>query len=55
LAVGYHGMSDGERRTRVKDDYEMFLTARAEILAEAAHRVCEGKALDLGALFNGKN
>jgi hypothetical protein len=55
LAVGYSGMSDYERRRRVKNDYETFLSARAEILAKAACRVCEGKALELSELLNGEN
>lgn len=52
LAVGYDGMSDDERRGQVKNDYDTFLSARAEILAKAAHRVCEGKALELSELLN---
>lgn len=47
LAVGYIGISDDERRSRVKNDYNAFLSARAEILAKAAHEACEGKALEL--------
>ncbi|MEE4135027.1 MAG: DUF262 domain-containing protein [Desulforhopalus sp.] len=50
LAVGYDGMSDEERRGRVKNDYDAFLLARAEILANAAQRACEGKALELSDL-----
>ena len=52
LAVGYDGMSDDERRGRVKNDYDAFLSARAEVLAKAAHHVCEGKALELSELLN---
>jgi hypothetical protein len=52
LAVGYNGMSDDERRGRVKNDYDTFLSARAEILAKAAQRACEGKALELSELLN---
>jgi len=52
LAVGYDGIPDDERRGRVKNDYEAFLSARAEVLAKAAHRVCEGKALELSELLN---
>ncbi len=52
LAVGYGGIPDDERRGRVKNDYDAFLSARAEVLAKAAHRVCEGKALDLSELLN---
>lgn len=52
LAVGYGGIPDDERRGRVKNDYDAFLSARAEVLAKAAHRVCEGKALELGELLN---
>ena len=51
LAVGYDGMSDEERRARVKTDYEAFLSARAEILEKAAQCACEGKALELNELF----
>lgn len=52
LAVGYNGMSDDERRANVKDDYDTFLSTRAEMLAKAAHRACEGKALELSELCN---
>jgi len=52
LAVGYGGMSDDERRGRVKKDYDTFLSARAEILAKAAQSVCEGKVLELSELMN---
>jgi hypothetical protein len=52
LAVGYDGIPDNKRRERVKNDYDAFLSARAEILAKAAHRACEGKALELSELFN---
>lgn len=52
LAVGYDGMSDDERRGRVKNDYDAFLSARAEVLAKAAHRACEGKTLELSELLN---
>ena len=51
LAVGYDGMSDGERRARVKNDYEAFLSARAEILAKAAQHAREGRTLELSELF----
>lgn len=52
LAVGYAGISDEERSGRVKNDYKAFLSARAEILANAANCVCEGKALELNELLN---
>lgn len=55
LAVGYGGMSDDERRGRVKNDYEVFLSARAEILAKAAQRVCEGRFIELNELFHDEN
>jgi hypothetical protein len=51
LAVGYDGMSDKERRERVKKDYDAFLKARAEILEKAAIEACEGKQLDIGNLI----
>ena len=52
LAVGYNGMSDDEQHGRVKNDYDAFLSARAEVLARAAQRACEGKALELSELLN---
>ncbi len=55
LAVGYDGMSDDERRARVKNDYEPFLSARAEVLVKAAQLACEGKALELSKLFDDAN
>ena len=42
LAVGYHGLTDEERRLRVKDDYSAFLNARAELLAQKAQEACAG-------------
>jgi hypothetical protein len=47
-------MSDDERRTRVKNDYNVFLTARAEILVRTAELACTGKALEMSDLFNVK-
>lgn len=55
LAVGYDGLSENERRARVKNDYEAFLSARAEVLVKAAQRACEGKALELSELLNDAN
>ncbi len=52
LAVGYDGMSDDDRRGRVKNDYDTFLSARAQILTKAAQHACEGKALELSELLN---
>ena len=45
LAVGYQGLSDQDRRCRVKDDYREFLNARAELLAEVAERACLGEPI----------
>ena len=52
LAVGYDGISDDERRGRVKNDYAVFLSVRAEILAKAAEYACDGKSLVLSDLFD---
>ena len=51
LAVGYDKLGDEERRARVKNDYEAFLSARALILANAAQRACEGRTLEMRELF----
>jgi hypothetical protein len=55
LAVGYGGLSDGERRARVTHDYAVFLSARSKIIAKAAQLACEGKPLDLNELFVDEN
>jgi len=55
LAVGYEGLCDDERRAQVKSDYEAFLSARAELLAKAAQRACQGKSLELKEIFNDAN
>lgn len=52
LAVGYDGMSEDERRVRVRNDYAVFLSARANVLAKAGQLACEGKALELSLLFD---
>lgn len=51
LAVGYEGLSDNER-CRIKNDYEIFTSARADVLVRAAQLACEGKTLELNELFN---
>ncbi len=55
LAVGYDGLEDQERRTRVKTDYDAFLSARATILADAAQQACEGKTLELNELLHNED
>ena len=53
LAVGYQGLSDEERRARVKDDYIAFIEeARASVLSAAAQRACAGQPMDLSDLFD---
>ena len=52
LAVGYEGLSDEERRARVKSDYVAFIEARAELLAGAAQRTCTGQSLEPSELFH---
>lgn len=51
LSVGYQGLSDDERRLRVKKDYGSFLNARASILATVAENICNGDRIDLYDLF----
>lgn len=51
LAVGYNGISDDERRRRVKGDYDDFLSARAKILEKAAQQACDGKSIDINLLI----
>lgn len=52
LAVGYAGLPDEERRTKIKRDYDEFLHARACVIAKAAQLVGEGETLELHRLFN---
>ena len=53
LAVGYDGLLDADRRSRVPPDYEAFLAARADLLVKAAKLACEGRSLELSELFDG--
>ena len=46
LAVGYQGLSDEDRRSRVIRDYATFAEVRAGLLAAAAQRVCVGQPLE---------
>ena len=51
LSVGYSGLDDADRRSRVQRDYETFLESRATILESAARQVCNGEPLDVNDLF----
>lgn len=51
LAVGYEGLSDDERRIRVKTDYPAFLNARAELMVLAARAACEGRSTEIREMF----
>ena len=55
LAVGYEGLSNEERNTRVKRDYEFFLKARSRLIAMAAKKVCSGERMILDDLFQTDN
>ena len=46
LAVPYDSIPDDDRHRRMKEDYEAFLWARAEIIEKAATIACEGKTLE---------
>ena len=48
LAVGYDGMSDNERRSRVKNDYEKFVTARAENSCQGGLSRLRGQSIGSG-------
>lgn len=52
LSVGYHGMNVEDKHTKVKADYEEFLTARAMVLAKAAELACEGRPLNMNEIFD---
>ena len=51
LAVGYGGLTDNERRSRVNSDYIAFLQARAELMVSASRTVFEGRPMVLEDLF----
>lgn len=53
LAVGYDGLSDNERRNRVKSDFETFSNCRADILTRAARCACNGQSLDSNDILSG--
>lgn len=52
LAVGYGGLTDEDRRSRVKDDYDAFLEARAGLFVQMAQHACSGQPIELSELFN---
>ncbi|MHB8205213.1 MAG: GmrSD restriction endonuclease domain-containing protein [Desulfomonilaceae bacterium] len=52
LAVDYTDVKDDERPGRVRNDYEAFLSARADIMVRAVHHACQGGILKLGELLN---
>ena len=54
LAVGYQGLTDQERHSRIRDDYTAFLDARAELLVEAAQHACSGQPFELSKLFENR-
>ena len=51
LSVGYHGLNEEEKHTKVEADYKDFLTTRAKILARAAQLVCRGRGIDINEVF----
>jgi hypothetical protein len=51
LAVGYENLSDDERRSRVRNDYDVFLSARAGVLEKAVQVACKGEVLELTRIF----
>jgi hypothetical protein len=52
LAVGYDGLSDEERRIRVKSDFATFLSRRADLLVRAAQLACTGMPLEPRTIFD---
>ena len=48
----HQGLSDEDRRSRVKDDYAKFIEARAAVLSAAAQRACAGQPMELSELFD---
>ncbi len=55
LAVGYDGIPDSERRSRVQCDYKAFLATRAVILEKAAQQLCEGKSIEINELISNED
>ncbi len=44
LEVGnYEGINESDKTVKVEQDYDAFITARAEIISEAAKTLCDGK------------
>lgn len=50
---GYEALIEEERKTRIKQDYERFLDARAELVKKAVDIVCSGRPLQLADIFGG--
>ena len=49
---GYEGLTEAEKKEKLKNDFESFLSARAHLVCHAAKRLADGHQLSVGELYS---
>ncbi|MCF7977470.1 MAG: hypothetical protein K9L82_05545 [Chromatiaceae bacterium] len=49
---GYEGLGDSEKNEKLASDFNVFLSARAELISKAARRLAEGHQLSTGEIYS---
>lgn len=49
---GYEGLSEQEKKDKIKEDFERFLQKRAEVIMKAVHLLVEGLQIDASVMNN---
>ena len=49
---GYEGLSDGEKTTKLKNDFDAFLSRRADLVLAALARLCDGHQISIADVFD---
>lgn len=48
---GYENLSEDEKKEKIKKDFDLFLTKRAELIHKAAKKLCDGEILTIQDIF----
>lgn len=48
---GYEDLPENEKRKKISEDFDKFLTKRAELIHKAARKLCEGELLSLNDVY----
>lgn len=49
---GYEGLVDNMRKEKIKLDFEKFISKRAQLMSEAAQKLCNGEILSINDFYN---